>query len=204
MADNETPKESNEAAAQAPTVEAQEAAFAGAPEEGANEPVKADTGDTDALAAARQEAAAAQDRYLRALADLENFRRRSVREKDELRAFAASRVMEDLLPVMDNLTLGLDAARAPNASLKALVDGIEMVATQLKSALSTHGLQEINPANAPFDPNLHEAVSQQPSADVPEGKVLQVIRTGYSLNGRLLRPATVVVSAGAAEDAGSA
>lgn len=201
MADNETPKESNEAAAQAPTVEAQEAAFAGAPGEAANPSAEA---GGDALANARQEAAAAQDRYLRALADLENFRRRSVREKDELRAFAAARVVEDLLPVMDNLALGLTAARMPNATLASMIDGIGMVATQLKSALSNHGLQEINPAGVAFDPNLHEAISQQPSADVPEGHVLQVIRIGYSLNGRLLRPATVVVSAGAAGEAGSA
>src|SRR5436190_24166739 len=74
----------------------------------------------DALATAKQEAAANYDRYLRAVADLENFRRRAVREKDELRQFATSRVLEDLLPVMDNLVLGLTAAKQPGADLKSL------------------------------------------------------------------------------------
>lgn len=197
MPENETPKDPTEAPGKAPAVAAQEAAFSGAPTPDANEAAGSAPGPAEQLEAARQEAAAAQDRYLRALADLENFRRRSVREKEELRAFAAARVVEDLLPVLDNLSLGLAAAKAPNAALSTLIGGIEMVATQLKSALVNHGLQEIAPAGAPFDPNLHEALSQQPSAEVPEGHVLQVVRTGYSLNGRLLRPASVIVSAGA-------
>src|SRR5215217_3133736 len=107
------------------------------------------TGQSDLaeqLAAARQEAAANHDRYLRSVADLENFRRRTVREKDELRQFAASRVLEDLLPVLDNLGLALSAARQPGADLKTFTDGIEMVLTQLKTALANHGLKEINPA----------------------------------------------------------
>jgi molecular chaperone GrpE len=151
----------------------------------------------DPVEVARQEASAAQDRYLRAIADLENFRRRTIREKDELRAFAAARVVEELLPVLDNLALGLQAAKAPNADLTSLLGGIEMVATQLKTALGNHGLKELNPAGQPFDPNLHEAMSQVPSEDVPEGSVVQVVRTGYTLNGRLLRPAAVIVSGGA-------
>jgi len=166
----------------------------------AAEPTAAAPDDLAAqLAAAKQEATANYERYLRAVADLENFRKRAVREKEELRQFAASRVLEDLLPVLDNLALGLAAANAPGAELKSLVGGIELVSTQLKGALATHGLKEISPAGQPFDPNQHEALSQQPSADVPEGNVLQVIRTGYSLNGRLLRPAAVVVSSGPAK-----
>lgn len=151
------------------------------------------------LAAAKQEAATHYERYLRTIADLENFRKRTVREKEELRQFAASRVLEDLLPVLDNLALGLAAANAPGAEIKALVGGIELIGTQLKGALAVHGLKEIAPAGQPFDPNQHEALSQQPSADVPEGTVLQVIRPGYSLNGRLLRAAAVVVSGGPAK-----
>jgi len=153
------------------------------------------------LVAARREAAAHHERYLRSVADLENFRKRTVREKDELRQFAAGRVIEDLLPVLDNLGLGLAAAKAPNADLQTLAGGISMVETQFKAALTNHGLKEINPGGQVFDPNQHEAVSQQPSADVAEGSVLQVVRTGYSLNGRLLRPASVIVSSGPAADA---
>ncbi|HEX2852180.1 MAG TPA: nucleotide exchange factor GrpE [Opitutaceae bacterium] len=153
------------------------------------------------LAAARKEAAANHDRYLRSVADLENFRRRTVREKDELRQFAASRVLEDLLPVLDNLGLGLAAAKQPGADLSKLTGGIEMVLSQLKSALASHGLKEINPAGQPFDANLHESISAQPSAEVPEGNVLTVVRAGFSLNGRLLRPASVVVSSGSGKEA---
>ncbi len=154
----------------------------------------------DALATAKKEAADNYDRYLRAVADMENFRRRTVREKDDLRQFAASGVLEDLLPVLDSLGFALNAASQPNADLKALVGGVEMVLTQLKTALSSHGLKEINPAGQPFDANLHESLSTQPSATVPEGQVATVVRTGYSLNGRLLRPASVILSSGASKE----
>lgn len=151
------------------------------------------------LAVAKGEAAANYDKFMRAVADLENFRRRAVREKDELRQLATGRVLEDLLPVLDNLALGLTAAKQPNADLKTLVGGIDMVLAQLRSALANHGLKEINPAGQPFDPHQHESISHQPSADVKEEHVLTVVRTGYSLNGRLLRPASVVVSSGPAK-----
>ena len=108
-------------------------------------------------------------------------------------------MLEDLLPVMDNLALGLNAAKQPGADLKTLSGGVDMVLTQLKSALSNHGLKEISPLGQPFDANLHEALSAQPSPTVPEGNVVTVVRTGYSLNGRLLRPAAVIVSSGAAK-----
>ena len=150
----------------------------------------------DQLAAAKKEAADNLDRYMRTAADLENFRRRTVREKEELRLFAASRLLEDLLPALDNLALGLESARQPKAELKALAGGVELVQQQLKSALAAHGLKEINPLGQPFDPHQHEAISHQASADVNPEHVLKVVRTGYVLNGRLLRPASVVVSSG--------
>lgn len=148
------------------------------------------------LEAARKDAAAAQDRYLRTAADLENFRRRAIREKDELRQFAAGRVLEGLLPVWDNLALALTAAKQPNADLKGLVGGVEMVLQQLRTALAENGLTEVNPVGKPFDPHQHEAISHQPSAEVPEEHVLTVVRSGFTLNGRLLRPASVIVSSG--------
>jgi molecular chaperone GrpE len=187
---NDTPTTDNAAASSPET-----AATAAAPEANAT----AATPDlSEQLAAAKKEAADNYDRYVRSVADLENHRRRTLREKEELRQFAASRVLEDMLPVIENLTLGLTAAKAPNADLKTLVDGISMVAEQLKSSLAGHGLKEINPAGQAFDPNLHEALAQQPSADVAEGNVLNVIRVGFTLNGRLLRPASVIVSSGPA------
>lgn len=164
----------------------------------AAEPVTSAPESADGLAQAKAEASANYDKFMRAAADLENFRRRTVREKEELRLFAASRVLEDLLPVVDNLGLALAAARQPGADVKSLTGGVEMVLTQLKSALSSHGLKEINPVGGVFDANLHESISAQPSPDVAEGTVLNVVRPGFSLNGRLLRPASVVVSSGPA------
>lgn len=148
------------------------------------------------LAEAKAEAAANFDKFVRTAADLENFRRRSIREKDDLRTAATGRVLEDIFPVLDSLAMAIQAAQQPNADLRSLVGGVEMVLNQLKSALVNHGLKEINPAGQAFDPHQHEAISHQPSKDVKEEQVLTVVRTGYSLNGRLLRPASVVVSSG--------
>ncbi|MDB6113656.1 MAG: heat shock protein GrpE [Lacunisphaera sp.] len=152
------------------------------------------------LAAAKQEAAGSYDRYTRAVADLENFRKRTLREKEELRQFAASGLMEDVIPILDNLGLGLAAARQ-QTDVKSIVEGVAMVLEQLKTTLTRHGLKEINPAGQRFDPNFHECISHQPSAEVPEEHVMQVVRLGYSLNGRLVRPASVIVSSGAAKGA---
>ncbi len=149
------------------------------------------------LIAAKQEAAASYDRFTRTAADLENFRKRTIREKDELRQFATAGLMEDVIPILDNLGLGLAAARQ-QAEGKSIVDGLVLVLEQLKSTLARHGLKEINPAGQKFDPHFHECISHQPSAEFAEELVMQVVRLGFSLNGRLLRPASVVVSSGVA------
>jgi molecular chaperone GrpE len=154
------------------------------------------------LEAARKESAGNYDRYVRALADLENFRRRVVREKDELRQFASISLLEGLLPVLDNLQLGLAAARQ-QTDPKSIVEGVSMVLEQLKGVLDRHGLKEVNPAGQKFDPHMHESIAHQPSADVPEEHVLQVVRIGYTLHGRLLRPASVVLSSGPAKKGAS-
>lgn len=161
-------------------------------------PTPAAPGLEEQLATARKEAAANYDRYMRAVADLENYRKRIIREKDELRQFAAANVMEDMIPILDNLGLGLAAAKQ-QTDVKAVADGISLVLEQFKGSLTKHGLKEINPQGQAFDPNLHDCISHQPSADVAEEKVSQVVRLGYSLNGRLLRPASVVVSSGPAK-----
>lgn len=170
------------------------------PTEPASVPNPAIPGPEELLAAAKKEAAANYDRYTRAVADLENFRKRTLREKDELRQFATAGVVEDIIPILDNLGLGLAAARQ-QTDVKPIVDGIGLVLEQFKSTLGKHGLKEINPQGQAFDPNLHDCISHQPSADIPEEKVSQVVRLGYSLNGRLLRPASVVVSSGPAKAA---
>jgi len=161
-------------------------------------PVAAIPGPDELLAAAKKEVAANYDRYMRAVADLENYRKRTIREKDELRQFAAANVVEDIIPILDNLSLGLAAAKQ-QTDVKAIVEGVGHVLEQFKSTLGKHGLKELNPQGQPFDPNQHDCISHQPSPEVPEEMVSQVVRLGYSLNGRLLRPASVVVSSGPAK-----
>lgn len=167
------------------------------PEAAAN-PVAATPAADEQLLAAKKDAAAAQERYLRAVADLENFRKRTVRDKDELRQFANSGLMEDLIPVLDNLGLGLAAARTQQTDGKSIADGVTLVMEQLKSTLTRHGLKEVNPAGQIFDPNQQECIAHQPSSEFATEMVMQVVRLGYTLNGRLLRPASVIVSSGPA------
>lgn len=153
------------------------------------------------LAAAKKEAAANQERYLRTVADLENYRKRMIREKDELRQYAAANVVEDIIPILDNLGLGMAAAKQ-QTDVKAIVEGVSLVLEQFKGTLARHGLKEVNPLNQPFDHHLHESIAHQPSATVPAESVSQVVRLGYTLNGRLVRPASVVVSSGPAAPEG--
>jgi len=135
------------------------------------------------------------DRLLRTTADLENFKKRAARERQEAIKFANGSLLEKLIPALDNLEMALAAANnAESRSTESLKTGIAMIYNQLKAALADTGLEEIDATNQPFDPNLHEAVSHQESADVPEGQVLQQLRKGYKLRERLIRPATVVVA----------
>ncbi|MEO6992898.1 MAG: nucleotide exchange factor GrpE [Lacunisphaera sp.] len=150
------------------------------------------------LLAAKQEAAANYDRYTRSVADLENFRKRTMREKDELRQYAVTGLMEDVVPILDNLGLGLAAAKQ-KTDVKSIVEGVSLIMEQFKTTLGRHGLKEVNPAGQKFDPNFHECISHQPNAEVAEENVIQVVRLGYTLNGRLIRPASVIVSSGPAK-----
>ncbi len=135
------------------------------------------------------------DRLLRATADLENFKKRAARERQEAVRFANVALLEKLIPALDNLDMALTAAdNAESSSLESLKTGITMIYNQLKAVLTEAGLEEIDASGMQFDPNLHEAVSQQESSDVPEGHVLQQLRKGYKLRERLIRPASVVVA----------
>jgi molecular chaperone GrpE len=171
---------------------------AAAPEEGqaaAREP-----GEDDPVAVAPAdpvaELAAERDEYLdhlqRLKAEFENYRKRVRRDTEDLRLRAAEGVVESLLPVMDNMQRALTAAREHQEG--QLIQGVELVAGQLRSVLSSHGLEEIAiEPGSPFDPNVHDAVLTQPSVEFDEGSVLQVLEPGYLLHGRLLRPAKVIV-----------
>ena len=135
------------------------------------------------------------DRLLRTTADLDNFKKRAAREKAEAAQYAAFSLLQKILPVLDNFEMALAAAQnAQGDKLAALQSGVLMIQQQLKNVLAETGLEEIDAAGQTFDPNFHEAVSQQESADVPEGHVLQQLRKGYKLRERLVRPATVVVA----------
>ncbi|MGH8020271.1 MAG: nucleotide exchange factor GrpE [Opitutaceae bacterium] len=138
------------------------------------------------------------NRYLRAVADLDNYRRRVQREKDELRQYAVADVVESILPIIENLGLAVASARQA-ADPESVVTGVSMVLDQLRSTLSGVGLVEINPApGSDFDPHQHESLAHAPSQEIAPEKILQVVRAGYTLKGRLLRAANVVLSSGPA------
>lgn len=147
------------------------------------------------LQKAQEEIASLKDRYLRTVAEMENFRRRLAREKQDIIRSAASGLIESLLPVLDNMRLGLQSAEN-HPEAREVSKGFSMVHDQLQGVLREQGLETLEPQNEEFDPNLHDALTQQPSDEVEEGKVLQTVRVGYRLNDRLLRAASVIVSSG--------
>jgi molecular chaperone GrpE len=145
------------------------------------------------------------DRLLRTTADFENFKKRAAREKIESAQYASASIIQKLLPILDNFEMALAAAQtatsarqsgtpAESGKLASLQSGVTMIQQQLKNALVEAGLEEIDATGKPFDPNFHEAISQQESEETPEGNVLQQVRKGYKLKDRLLRAATVIVA----------
>jgi len=135
------------------------------------------------------------DRLLRTTADFENFKKRAGREKQEAIKYANESLLQKLVPVLDNFDMALSAAQVGQSeAAQSLQTGINMIYQQLRNTLLEAGLEEIDAEGKIFDPNLHEAVSQRETAEVPEGQVVQQMRKGYKLRDRLLRPASVVVS----------
>ncbi len=128
---------------------------------------------------------------VRTAADLDNFRKRSAREREESLRYANQALLEDLLPVLDNFEMGMQAAAQEQGSM--IYVGMDMVRRQFNDFLANQGVKEV-PVDGPFDPNLHEAVSQEVRPGVPEGSILRVVRRGFTLRDRLLRPASVVVA----------
>lgn len=134
------------------------------------------------------------DKFVRASAELDNVRRRYERELDNARKYALDRFVFELLPVRDSLELGLAAAGDPQSGLTKLREGMELTVKLFGDALQKFGVEAVDPAGRPFDPNLHQALSTQPRDDVPANTVTTVVQKGYTLNGRLVRPAMVMVS----------
>lgn len=132
---------------------------------------------------------------LRTAADFENYRKRSAREKEEAVRYANASLLRQLIPILDNFELGLEAAAA-NPAAQDLVQGMKMVQKQLEELLRNQNVDKIDAVGKPFDPNLHEAITQEAHPEIPEGHVFKQLRPGYKMRDRLLRPSTVMVSSG--------
>ena len=147
-----------------------------------------------ALDAAKLEAISARQDMLRMQADMENLRKRLVREHEKARRRTLERFMGDLLPVRDSLERGLDAAEDQAATVESLKEGKQLIMKILTKVMGDHGLQIIDPLGDAFDPEQHEAMTMIPSAEHDENTIIDVIEKGYQLHERLIRPAKVVVS----------
>ena len=155
-------------------------------------------GDAQKLAEAVALAEKNKDLYLRAVADLDTYRRKVQREKSELAKFAVQPLVEELLPSLDHLEMAIQAANAVKGGENIAI-GVEMVRSNVKKVFESFGVAEISGEGGEFDPASQECLSHEPSDSVPENRVIKVVRKGYTLNGRLLRPASVVVSSGKAK-----
>jgi molecular chaperone GrpE len=151
------------------------------------------SGAAEAVAAAESRALESRNNYLRAVAEMENFRKRADREIENARKFAIERFAQELVPVSDALEAGIEAGTAKPGG-PAMLEGAQATLRELHRAFGKAGIKIIDPAGQPFDPAWHEAMVAQESAQHPANTVVAVIQKGYSLNGRLLRPARVVVS----------
>jgi molecular chaperone GrpE len=172
-------------------------------EQKADNPSSETAGATDAAFAGNeverlnQDVREANDRALRAHAELENARKRWRRDLDDERKYAALPLVRDLLSVLDNLERAIAAAQKSNSGTE-LLDGVKMVVQMFEATLAQHGCVRIDASGAQFDPAIHEAIAQEPSAEVPAGHVSRAMQVGYKLHDRVIRPAQVFVSTGPA------
>lgn len=143
---------------------------------------------------ARAEATANRDQLLRAHAEMENMKRRQAKELENAHKFALEGFVKELLAVRDSLELGYSAATEGEGDLAKLIEGTELTLKQLGDAMSKFGVERVHPEGEPFNPEFHQAMSMQPRDDLPPNRVTAVIQSGYLLNGRLVRPAMVMVS----------
>jgi molecular chaperone GrpE len=159
----------------------------------------AETDGTPAQETPREEIEKWKDMAARSQAELDNFRKRMAREKTEAIVYANRSLLEQLLPIIDNFEMGLKAAQDTEGDSSMILQGMGMVRKQLEDFLSDQGVEIIASDGVVFDPNLHEAIKQESSEEVPEGTILYTLRRGYRLRDRLLRAANVVVSSGPGE-----
>ncbi len=145
------------------------------------------------LAQAQDEAKGHHERYLRTLADMENLRKRTQREKEELSKYANENIIKEILPVIDNLERAVEHATTSESSDDGLLEGVQMTLVQFSQVIERFGVEAIDAQGQMFDPNLHQAMGQIES-ELPVNTVVQQMQKGYQLNGRLLRPAFVMIA----------
>jgi molecular chaperone GrpE len=148
----------------------------------------------DEVASLQAELAALKDSALRAQADAQNTKRRAEQDIEKARKFALEGFAKELLPVVDNLERALEATRGGDAAVQAIAEGVELTLKSFLDALRKFHIEPVDPQGEPFDPNLHQAMSMVENAEVEPNSVIAVMMKGYTLNGRLLRPAMVMVS----------
>jgi len=146
------------------------------------------------IAMLEEQLAAAQDQSLRSVAELQNVRRRAEQDVEKAHKFALEKFAGDLLPVLDSLERGLELSNATDETLKPMREGMELTLKMLQDTLKRYQVEAVDPHGAPFNPEHHQAMAMEESATAEPGSVLKVFQKGYLLNGRLLRPAMVVVS----------
>jgi molecular chaperone GrpE len=166
---------------------------AGAADE-ANEAPAADSTPEEVIEQLQADLAEAQDAALRAAADAQNVKRRAVQDVEKARKFALDQFSKDLLPVVDNLERSLAAAPDDNEAVKPIAEGVELTLKSFIEVMKKNRIEVVDPAGEPFDHELHQAISMVENPDVEPNTVLAVMQKGYTLNGRLMRPAMVMVS----------
>lgn len=170
-----------------------------ASQETASEQTEEVVEETDPLILMQEERDLFRDQFLRTAAEMENYRKRVNREREEDRKYSKFTFISELLPAMDNLQRAIDSA-ADEEAAKGLLQGVQMVLKQFEEILSRNGAEPIEAMGQPFDPNFHEAIQQRPDEDVPSMTVVQVLERGIKLHDRVIRPSKVIVSTGPAEE----
>lgn len=141
-----------------------------------------------------EQLAQAKDQTLRAHAEMQNIKRRARQDVEKAHKFALEKFIDSLIPVVDSLEKGIESAEQAEGSHEAIIEGMNLTLRQFLSALEKASVQQVNPEGQPFDPNFHQAMSMVPNPDMEPNTVMDVFQKGYTLNGRLVRPAMVVVS----------
>ncbi len=191
---SEQEKDQNNAEPQVETVEEQEAAAAAAEAEGEQAEPTAEEKLAELEAELANVKKALGEAEIRAQAEIQNVRRRAERDVQHAHKFALEKIAGDLLSVADNLERGLGALDADDEALKGAREGIELTLKSLLDVFGKYNLEQISPSDEPFNPELHEAMTMVPVPNVDPNTVIEVLEKGYQLNGRLIRPARVVVS----------